>query len=55
MTKSFDYNEPALICDFINHSSTVYTIGNGMGRSKAVKDFILHILKNTLKPVIIAY
>ena len=53
MTKSFDYNEPALICDFINHSSTVYTIGNGMGRSKAVKDFILHILKNTLKPVII--
>lgn len=53
MTKSFDYNEPALICDYINTSSTVYTIGNGMGRDENIKDFIRYILRNTLKPVII--
>lgn len=52
MTKSFDYTNPGIICSYINIYTTVYTIGNGMGRSKAVKDFILHILKNTLKPVI---
>lgn len=53
MTKSFDYNTPALICDYINNSATVYTIGNGMGRHEKIKDFILYILQNTLKPVII--
>lgn len=53
MTKSFTYNEPALICDYINNSANVYTIGNGMGRQKNVKEFILYILQNTLKPVII--
>lgn len=53
MTKSFDYNEAALICDYINNSATVYTIGNGMGRQENVKDFILYILQNTLKPVVI--
>lgn len=53
MTKSFDYNEPALISDYINNSATVYSIGNGMGRQKNIKDFILYVLKNTLKPVII--
>ena len=53
MTKSFDYNEPSLICDYINNSATVYSIGNGMGRQENVKDFILYILQNTLKPVVI--
>lgn len=53
MTKSFNYNEPALICDYINTSSTVYAIGNGMGRDENIKDFIRYILENALKPVII--
>lgn len=53
MTKSFTYNEPALICDYINNSANVYTIGNGMGRQENVKEFILYILQNTFKPVII--
>lgn len=53
MTKSFDYNKPELICDYINNSATAYAIGNGMGRKENVKDFILYILQNALKPVII--
>ncbi len=53
MTKSFDYNEPAVICDYINNSASVYTIGNGMGRNEHVKEFIQYIIKNALKPVII--
>ncbi len=53
MTKAFDYNEVEFICEYINKSSTVYTIGNGMGKSETAQKFILNILSNTLKPVII--
>lgn len=53
MTKSFDYNEPHLLCNFINSSITAYSIGNGMGKSETAKGFIKHILKTTAKPVVI--
>ncbi len=53
MTKQFNYNEPDTVCSFINNSATVYSIGNGMGRSENVKEFILHVVKNALKPAVI--
>ncbi len=53
MTKSYNYNEPEIVVDFINKYAQCYTLGNGMGQNSLVKDFILYILKNADIPVVI--
>lgn len=53
MVKPFEYNKPEEIVKFINNFATVYTIGNGMGKGEIIKEFILYILANADRPVVV--
>lgn len=53
MTKAYDYNESYAVINFIEQNATCFTIGNGMGQNSITQEFILNILKNTTKPVVI--
>ncbi len=53
MTKSFNYEDYNKVSDFINNNISSYSIGNGMGQDEKIKKFILNIIKNAVKPVVI--
>lgn len=53
MSKTYDYNNPALVYEYVNQYASSCTLGNGMGINSNIKEFISSLIKNVNKPVIL--
>ena len=53
MTKSFDYENPEAIYEYVNSAASSVTLGNGMGQKADTQEFIRNLVLNINKPLVI--
>lgn len=53
MTKSFDYENPEAVYEYVNSAASSVTLGNGMGQKADTQEFIRNLVLNINKPLVI--